>query len=145
MTTQAILNHQEIARLLPHSGKMCLLQQVIQTDEQSLTALASSHLEKDNPLRIDGKISSINGIEYAAQAMAVHGSLRCGTIASGYIATVRNIQLHRPYLPEATAPLQIKVQQLMSNDNGFTYEFSLSSQQQAVISGKITVFLNQTS
>jgi predicted hotdog family 3-hydroxylacyl-ACP dehydratase len=127
---------------------MSLLHEVIQADDHSLTALANSHLDIDNPLRLEDKIATVNGIEYAAQAMAVHGSLLSDTPQAGYIASVRNIEIKVPYLPEikspeTQAPLMIKVEQLMSNENGFTYQFHISCEQQLLISGKITVFLTQ--
>ncbi|MDX2507533.1 MAG: hydroxymyristoyl-ACP dehydratase [Gammaproteobacteria bacterium] len=141
--SNALLNKQDIEQRLPHAGKMSLLHKVIRSDQNSLTAQAISHMESDNPLRIEGKIAMVNGIEYAAQAMAVHGSLLSETRA-GYLATVRNIDIKVPYFPETGSPLIIAVQLLMSNDNGFTYQFHLSCEQQSLISGKITVFLTHT-
>lgn len=138
------LNHFEIAQRLPHAGSMCLLNEVIQSDETSLIAQAISHRNIDHPLRIDGTISTINGIEYAAQAMAVHGSLLSEQAQSGYIASVRNINILTPVLPEKEQPLVINVIQLMSNENGFTYQFDISCEQQSLISGKITVFLTHS-
>jgi len=138
------LNHQEIEKKLPHAGKMCLLHEVISADINSLKALAISHQDTDNPLRIKGKIAIVNGIEYAAQAMAVHGTLlseQSDSPRSGYIATVRNIELKVPFFPENNSPLIIEVKQLMSDNNGFTYQFFISCEQEALISGKITVFL----
>ncbi len=151
----SILKRKEIERRLPHGGSMSLLHEIIQADETSLTAQAVSHRDADNPLRIDGKIAMVNGVEYAAQAMAVHGSLvlekkQAGSRAElkssqGYIATVRNIELHAPYFPAAdsssSAALLIKVKQLMSDQNGFTYQFDIHCGQQLLISGRITVFL----
>ena len=145
---QIILNHHEIEQRLPHSGNMSLLHEVIQADDNSLMALANSHLEIDNPLRLDGKIATVNGIEYAAQAMALHVSLlsdmHSDTAQTGYLATVRNIEIKVPQLPEKNVPLVIKVERLMANENGFTYHFHISCEQQFLISGKITVFLTQT-
>ena len=141
--SRIILNHNEIMSRLPHSGSMSLLHEVIQADDHSLTALANSHLDIDNPLRLEDKIATVNGIEYAAQAMAVHGSLLSDAPQAGYIASVRNIEIKVPQLPETQAPLMIKVEQLMSNENGFTYQFHISCEQQLLISGKITVFLTQ--
>jgi len=156
MTTKPILNRsditlnsREIAQRLPHAGKMCLLHEVIEASSDALTAEANSHLDADNPLRLDGKIATVNGIEYAAQAMAIHGSLLLSELSStasetpqtGYIATVRNIQMAVPFIPETGAALVINVQQLMSDSNGFTYQFHIDCEQQRLISGKITVFL----
>jgi len=64
-----------IATHIPHQGNMCLLDGVVQWDDTRLTAIASSHLAPDNPLRAYGCLSSVHGIEYAAQAMAVHAAL----------------------------------------------------------------------
>jgi predicted hotdog family 3-hydroxylacyl-ACP dehydratase len=141
------LNHSDIAQRLPHAGNMCLLDSVIQYNKLSLTALATSHLAKDNPLRLDNKIAAINGVEYAAQAMAIHASLMTPPLPEtnnkpmGYLATVRNIAIISAYLPESTSPINITVTQLMSDVHGFTYEFQLSCDQALVISGKITIFL----
>ena len=135
------LDHQQIADCLPHSGRMCLLQKIVQADQASLTALADSHLLANNPLRINGRIASVNGIEYAAQAMAVHGALLAETVKPGYIATVRNIEVKQSFLPENGQPLIIHVQQLMSDDNGFTYQFAIHCDEEIILSGRITVFL----
>lgn len=147
------LNHQEIEQRLPHAGKMSLLHEVVNSDQKSLLATAISHLDADNPLRLKGKIAMINGIEYAAQAMAIHGSLLSEwskpaelptSPQTGYIATVRNIDIKVPFVPETDSPLNVEVEQLMSDGNGFTYQFHISCEQQSLISGKITVFLIHT-
>lgn len=145
------LNYQAIEKLLPHAGKMSLLNKVICADEKKLTATAISHKEHDNPLRINGTLSTLNGIEYAAQAMALHGALSAvysgskNTPQSGYIVAVRNIEIKLPFFPENAGELIIDVEKLMSNDNGFTYQFQINAQlkqeQNELISGKITVFL----
>jgi len=151
----SILNREEIERRLPHAGVMSLLDKIIQADETTLTAQAVSYRDADNPLRVNGKITMVNGIEYAAQAMAVHGALVLEKkqeenkaelkSSQGYIATVRNIELNSPYFPEAdpssSAALLIKVKQLMSDQNGFTYQFDIHYEQQQLISGRITIFL----
>ena len=135
------LDQHAIEQRLPHAGKMSLLQSVTHADINCLTAKTKSHLDADNPLRIAGEIASINGVEYAAQAMAIHGSLLSDKPQAGYIATVRNIVLDIPFLPQSNSYLVIEVEQLMSDTNGFTYQFQIHCQEQSIISGKITVFL----
>jgi predicted hotdog family 3-hydroxylacyl-ACP dehydratase len=131
----------EIEQRLPHAGKMSLLNKIIIVDKYTLTAQAKNHLEPHNPLSIKGKINSINGIEYAAQAMALHGSLLSAKVSVGYIASIRNIELKSPFFPKINEPLQIHVVKLMGNKTGFTYQFDVQCQQIELISGKITVFL----
>src|SRR5439155_1324583 len=75
----------------------------------------------DNPLRLHGRLGAACGIEYAAQAMAVHGALIAasaplastvatsvrGSIGSsvGYLASVRNVSLRVERLDDLEADL----------------------------------------
>ena len=144
------LNSQEIEQHLPHAGKMSLLDKVTHADLLTLSASAVSHLSSDNPLRFNNKLSCINGIEYAAQAMAIHGFLLSelkqteASTQTGYIATVRNIDIFSPFFPKTESVIKIEVKQLMSAANGFTYQFHISDGKKALISGKITIFLINT-
>ena len=72
------LNQKEIEALIPHSGAMSLLNEVLKWDEDHIICLANSHRSKHNPLRNENALSSVCGVEYAAQAMAVHGALSTG-------------------------------------------------------------------
>ena len=64
-----------IDALVPQQGAMCLLDEVVSFDDRSVVCRTSSHLAPGNPLRCDGRLPAIAGIEYGAQAMAVHGAL----------------------------------------------------------------------
>ena len=68
------LNRPDIARLIPHAGRMVLLDGVLDWTAETLRARACSHRAPDNPLRRAGRLSVIAGIEYAAQATAIHGA-----------------------------------------------------------------------
>lgn len=79
MLNPAQPDHAWIAAHIPHQGDMCLLDRVVKWDEQRIQCQAGSHRLGDNPLRSRDRLSAACGIEYAAQAMAVHGAL----LASG--------------------------------------------------------------
>src|SRR6185436_4156135 len=70
------VSHPPIARLVPQAGAMCLLDEIVSFDERAIVCRASSHRSPGNPLRCDGRLSAFAGIEYGAQAMAVHGALQ---------------------------------------------------------------------
>ncbi len=87
----------EIAALIPHAGAMCLLDAVRFWDETTIVCTASSHHHPDNPLASHGTLDAVCGIEYAAQAMAVHGALTATAgrrPAAGYLASVREVTCH---------------------------------------------------
>ena len=65
---------------IPHHGRMCLLDEVIEWDTQHIRCRSGTHRLPDNPLRSHGRLGSACGIEYAAQAMAVHGALIGGAL-----------------------------------------------------------------
>ncbi|SCC92600.1 putative 3-hydroxylacyl-(Acyl carrier protein) dehydratase-like protein [Thiomonas sp. X19] len=69
------LDHAWIAAHIPHQGSMCLLDAVLRWDAQHIVCSATSHRDASNPLRQFDRLGAACGIEYAAQAMAVHGAL----------------------------------------------------------------------
>ena len=69
------LDRQWIERHIPHQGTMCLLDEVLTWNTQRVQCRSSTHRNRANPLRAHDRLGAVCGIEYAAQAMAVHGAL----------------------------------------------------------------------
>jgi predicted hotdog family 3-hydroxylacyl-ACP dehydratase len=69
------LNRAWIEARIPHQGRMCLLDQVIEWNAQHIRCRTATHRAPDNPLRAHDRLGIACGIEYAAQAMALHGAL----------------------------------------------------------------------
>ncbi len=69
------LNRAWIEARIPHQGRMCLLDEVVECNAQYIRCATATHRAPDNPLRSHGRLGSAAGIEYAAQAMALHGAL----------------------------------------------------------------------
>ncbi len=64
-----------VADLLPHDGKMVLLDKIIEYDQESLVAEV---VVRDDGLFGDGKsVPAWLGIEYMAQTVAAHGGMMC--------------------------------------------------------------------
>lgn len=92
-----ILTKSDIEALIPHAGGMCLLEQVVSYTDAEVICRTQSHLEVNNPLKADGKLSKMHLIEYGAQAIAVHGGLMelsstLGVPKLGYIASVKGVE-----------------------------------------------------
>src|SRR5438093_12732343 len=85
MSDRTTINKAEIRTLIPHSGLMCLLDEVAQWADQSIVCITNTHRDPVNPLRREGRLSALHAFEYGAQAAAVHGGLRArsaGTTAA---------------------------------------------------------------
>ena len=140
------LDHAWIARHIPHQGSMCLLDCVDTWDQQSILCRASSHRAVDNPLRAYGRLGAACGIEYAAQAMAVHGALAApSTSASpqfGYLVSVRGTKLHVSRLDDIAADLLVEATCVTHSDNNILYQFSISAAGRLLLDGRAAVVLD---
>jgi len=140
------LDHAWIAAHIPHQGSMCLLDRVESWDEQQILCCAVSHRTPDNPLRANDRLNTVCGIEYAAQAMAVHGALlapKDTTIARvGYLVSVRGTQIHIPRLDNIQADLDIEATCITRSENNILYQFSVSAAGQVLLDGRAAVVVN---
>ncbi len=140
-----MLDRHAIAARIPHQGTMSLLDAVVEWDATGIRCTAVSHRQADNPLCHAGRLGVAAGIEYAAQAMAVHGGLLAADNApprQGYLASVRQVQFHVAYLDELPADLQISAERLSGDATQVLYRFALSSGDTPVLDGRAAVILD---
>lgn len=137
------MKHAEICARLPHAGRMCLLERVEAWDGESIVCLAGSHRDADNPLRVDGRLPAVCGVEYAAQAMALHGSLLAADTppAMGYLASVRDLQLDIDDLGQVTGDLRIRARHQGGDTTGFIYAFVIEAGGRRIMAGRAAVRL----
>ena len=153
------LDREWIEQHIAHKGHMCLLDEVLSWDAQHIRCRSISHRQLDNPLRAYGRLGAACGIEYAAQAMAVHGALigssaplastlsasvrRSAGPALGYLASVRNVALHVLRLDDLEADLVAAAQRITGDDHTVLYEFSVLSAGQTLLSGRASIVFTQ--
>lgn len=127
---------------------MCLLNSVLTWDQITIQCDAVSHRSANNPLHAHGRLGSVCGIEYAAQAMAIHGALLAPTDSTipriGYLVSVRSTTLHVARLENIATDLLIKADCISASTNNILYEFSVSTCGQLLLAGRATVVLNAT-
>lgn len=143
-----LLNRAEIARLIPHGEPMCLLDAVLRWDASSIRCSSWSHRDPDNPLRADGHLPAVCGIEYAAQAMAVHGRLAGNVGAkprSGYLASVRDLNVEADRLDDLPGELIVDVEKMIGDEGRVIYRFALRVGNLEVLSGRAAVVLGAAS
>ena len=132
-----------IAALIPHSGAMCLLDRVIDWTDTTARCTARSHRDALNPLRHAGRLPAATIIEYAAQAMAVHGGLVAAgrSPRAGMLASARNVELGVDRLDELADDLLIEVRMLTQERNALLYVFEAHAGGQRIATGRIVVAL----
>jgi len=131
-----------IMRLIPHAGEMCLLDAVLAWDARWIRCATESHRAAHNPLRRDGRLGILCGVEYAAQAMAVHGALAGvikGRAAVGYLASVRALNCHVDRLEEVAGTLQVTAERLYGDGDRAIYSFALAHGDIALLEGRAAV------
>lgn len=82
----------EFGRFLPHKPPMLLLETVEAWNAESIECTASSQNDAQNPLRINGRVSSVHAMEYGAQAAAIHLSL----MANAAVEPVAELEAYSP-------------------------------------------------
>jgi len=165
-----LLNRAWIEARIPHQGRMCLLDEVLDWNAQHIRCRTTTHRAPDNPLRSHGRLGIACGIEYAAQAMALHGALAGGaangavdcvvdsvvdsaesgapqTIAGrpsrvGLLASVRDVRLMVLRLDDIESDLICQVTHLAGDGLTAMYEFALRDRDRSLLSGRASVILD---
>jgi predicted hotdog family 3-hydroxylacyl-ACP dehydratase len=141
------LNRAWIESRIPHRGRMCLLDEVIAWSDARVSCRSSTHREADNPLRAHGRLGIACGIEYAAQAMAVHGALvaassgapAAGAPVAGFLAAVRDVRFHSLRLDDVPGDLICDAVRMAGDATTALYEFELRSEAALLLRGRATV------
>ena len=138
-----------IAHRIPHQGNMCLLKNVQAWNQDKIVCVADSHRAQDNPLRAHNKLGIACGIEYAAQAMAVHGSLLATTNTKrpkvGYLVSVRGVTMSVSRLDDIKDNLVIIATCQMASESNMLYEFTVCANDKVLLEGRAAVVLNAES
>jgi predicted hotdog family 3-hydroxylacyl-ACP dehydratase len=135
---------------------MCLLDEVLTWDTARVRCRSSTHRAATNPLRAHDRLGAVCGIEYAAQAMAVHGALIASGGATaracvpsfsgtsplrvvGYLATVRNVTLHVARLDDIDTDLVATAELVTGDERTVLYGFSVSSGERVLLEGRAAI------
>jgi predicted hotdog family 3-hydroxylacyl-ACP dehydratase len=136
------LSHDAIAALIPHHGAMCLLEEVLSWDAREITCRASNHRNPGNPLREHDVLHAICGVEYAAQAMAVHGALVHGSaMRRGVLASVREVSMRVQRLDDIAEDLVVTARTLLGDEAHLLYEFTIAAGEREILQGRAAVVL----
>jgi predicted hotdog family 3-hydroxylacyl-ACP dehydratase len=135
----------DIARVIPHTGSMCLLDAVLECDAQRIRCISSTHRDTGNPMRSGNELLALCGIEYAAQAMAVHGAWDAKSgkkPRAGYLAALRDVACHRMRLDDLHDDLTVEAERMMGDEARVIYGFTIHAGAEKIMSGRATVVLD---
>jgi predicted hotdog family 3-hydroxylacyl-ACP dehydratase len=124
---------------------MCLLDEVTDYDERAIACRATSHQSAGNPLRHEGRLPVLAGIEYAAQALAAHCALvGAGTdlrADHGVLAGVRAVALRVDRLDDIADALEVRAERLIVDGTRLLYGFAIEAGGRALLNGRVAVVL----
>jgi predicted hotdog family 3-hydroxylacyl-ACP dehydratase len=128
---------------------MCLLEEILEWDATRVRAASRAHRSATNPLRAHGRLGSACGIEFAAQAMALHGALLERDAATaptaGFLVSLRDLRLHVDRLDDVAGELVATVDRLAGDAVSALYSFELAAGRavdaRPLVAGRATVVL----
>jgi predicted hotdog family 3-hydroxylacyl-ACP dehydratase len=139
-----LIDKSGIARRIPHAGAMCLLDGVRSWNESRIECVATTHRTVSNPLWRNGRLGILCGVEYAAQAMALHAALTGGeteTPSRGYLASLRALSCHQDRLDLMLGLLIVEAQRLHGEASRAIYSFALRHEDRILLGGRAAVVL----
>jgi predicted hotdog family 3-hydroxylacyl-ACP dehydratase len=122
------MDKSDIDLLLPHAGDMALLETVTLFAFDRIECTATSHIAPQNPLRAGEVLPASAAIEYAAQAIALHGVLRNrerGVDKSALMAVLRRVRWAEAPLSAAASPLTVSARQIAELGDSAQYAFEV--------------------
>jgi predicted hotdog family 3-hydroxylacyl-ACP dehydratase len=152
------IENSELRTMLPHAGAMCLLERVVRCNATEIECVAISHRQSNNPLRFNNELPAHVGVEYCAQAIAIHGyvtsfvtkassavqssaAVAQASPRHGYLAVILNTHWHIARLDECHDVLQVIATKQTTLQQGVSYSFAIKHQGHEVLTGQAIVAL----
>lgn len=124
---------------------MCLLERIVEWNDERVVLATSTHRSPTNPLRRNGRLRAVHLCEYGAQAMAVHGALRsqaAGTRAKpGMLVSLRSVTFSVEFIDDLPGDLRVEATCLQAGDSSLQYSFQISHDNDLLATGRAAVVL----
>jgi predicted hotdog family 3-hydroxylacyl-ACP dehydratase len=139
----ATLDRAGIGARIPHAGAMCLLDGLLSWSADDIICRASNQADAMHPLRLGETLPAACALEYASQAMALHGAL-CAPAAGGprpgFLASARGLRLRVRRLDDQPGPLRIHARRVAGGDGQAMYQFDVhDALDRLLVDGRATV------
>ncbi|MFB9067292.1 phosphotransferase [Pseudofulvimonas gallinarii] len=141
-----MIERSEWLHLIPHQGRMALVDRVLHFDNEGLDAESDNHRDPSHPLRRDGVLRAVHLCEYGAQAMAVHGALVArasgATALPGLLVALRAVELAVERIDHLPGTLQIQAVRVTTDSSAWLYRFSVRHEGEELARGQAMVMLD---
>lgn len=135
--------------LLPHAGRMRLVDRIVLYDEQRIVCESDSHRAADHPLADAETLSIVVALEYGAQAMAIHGGLLAAMAQPqrararhGFLVAASDLNWSVDRLDTCASPLIIEAVSELRSDNHVAYRFEVRAADVTLFRGRASVLLD---
>lgn len=131
--------------LLPHAGAMRLIDSVVRWNDDEIECVARCHRDTANPLVMDGALPAACGLEFGAQAMAIHGALVAGREAKprvGLLVAAHELAWRVARLDTVAGDLTVRARRLLGSAQQVAYEFDVLDGPRSLVSGRASVMLD---
>lgn len=136
----------DIRSLVPHAGRMCLLERIVDWTADSVRCATATHRDPSNPLATPAGLHAVHLCEYGAQSMAVHGGLcarRGEPPARGMLVSLRDVVLRVDELQSLEGELVVVAERLQASDEAWQYRFIVLHAGREIAGGRATVALRR--
>jgi predicted hotdog family 3-hydroxylacyl-ACP dehydratase len=124
---------------------MCLLERVLDYDEQFIRLETHTHRSPRNPLRMNDRLRSVHLCEYGAQAMAVHGAVKSQSVGEqakpGMLVALRSVTFARDYVEDLPGALIVTARCLQASATSLQYQFVITHEDEVITEGRAAVML----
>jgi len=120
-----------ISELLPHQGKMVLIDTIVSCDENFIVCKTRSHQSQSNPLHNKTGLPISACLEYGAQALALHGIMnRSGDTRpkQASIIAIKKANWSHQWLHDIDRELIINAELKTQLDTIAKYAFSIKTE-----------------
>ncbi len=132
----------DIRTLIPHSGRMVLLDRIIAADRDNLCA--ETTIRQDTLFYREGGVGAWVGLEYMAQTIAAHAGylayLRGEPIKPGFVLGTRCFECQKSMFPLGSV-LKIYATRVLENDSGLgSFDCRIETADGTLATASLTVY-----
>lgn len=140
-----LIEKAKIINMLPHGNTMCLLDGVLNYDENTITCISHHWQQSNNPLLNNHETMGVSILaEYGAQAAGIHSAIQqkaAGDIKAAYVGAIKQFKFYTSTITKKSTYLKIQASCHLTNERSASYDFSVSDENNILAQGRLLLAL----